>query len=168
LPEPKQLLRLFLSDKNLWPLLFVTYIYLTKKENKMTERYSSSGVEFFAGLVIGGLVGAALALLMAPQSGEETRAQIRDKTLEYKGAAEESVLEARQRMQAQMVSLQDQMTNLQVQMGNLQGVATDALGKSKQTASEAYTRSKETVSGMVSRPKSADAPAAPADEAPAA
>ncbi len=135
----------------------------------MTERYSSSGVEFFAGLVVGGLVGAALALLMAPQSGEETRAQIRDKTLEYKGTAEESVLEARQRMHAQMLQLQDQMANLQVQMGSLQGVATDALGKSKQTAAEAYARGKEAVSGMGSR-KPADAAAgdAAAADAPAA
>lgn len=31
---------------------------------------------FLAGFVIGGLVGAAVALIMAPQSGEETRAQI--------------------------------------------------------------------------------------------
>ena len=50
----------------------------------MADR-SGGGAEFFAGLVIGGLVGAALALLLAPQSGEETRAQIRDKSLEYKG-----------------------------------------------------------------------------------
>jgi gas vesicle protein len=122
----------------------------------MSERYSSSGVEFFAGLVVGGLVGAALALLLAPQSGEETRAQIRDKTLEYKGMAEESVAEARQRMQAQMTQLQEQMTQLQSQMGNLQQIATDAVGKGKQTAADAYTRSKETVSGMVSRSKPAE------------
>ena len=57
---------------------------------------NSGGAEFFAGLVIGGLVGAALALLLAPQSGEETRAQIRDKSLEFKDRAEEGVLEARQ------------------------------------------------------------------------
>ena len=40
---------------------------------------NNEGAAFFAGLVIGGLIGAALALLLAPQSGEETRAQIRDK-----------------------------------------------------------------------------------------
>ena len=32
---------------------------------------------FLAGFVIGGLVGAATALLLAPQSGEETRTIIR-------------------------------------------------------------------------------------------
>ena len=36
------------------------------------------------GLLIGGLIGAATALLMAPKSGEETRAEIRNKALEYR------------------------------------------------------------------------------------
>jgi gas vesicle protein len=55
---------------------------------------NNEGGAFFAGLVIGGLVGAALALLLAPQSGEETRAIIRDKSLEYKDIAEEGYGEA--------------------------------------------------------------------------
>jgi gas vesicle protein len=37
---------------------------------------------FVAGFLIGGLVGAATALLLAPQSGEETRAAIRDRSIE--------------------------------------------------------------------------------------
>ncbi len=74
----------------------------------------SGGVEFFAGLVIGGLVGAALALLLAPQSGEETRAQLRDKSLEFKDRAEEGVMEARSRAQSQLASLQEQVTSLRV------------------------------------------------------
>jgi len=39
---------------------------------------------FLSGFLVGGLVGAAVALLMAPQSGEETRVLIRDKSLELK------------------------------------------------------------------------------------
>lgn len=58
---------------------------------------NNEGGAFFAGLVIGGLVGAALALLLAPQSGEETRAQIRDTSLEYKDRAEEGIIGAQQR-----------------------------------------------------------------------
>lgn len=61
----------------------------------MAER--DGGLEFFAGFVIGGLVGAAVALILAPQSGEETRAQIREKGIELKGRAEELAVEARQR-----------------------------------------------------------------------
>ena len=36
------------------------------------------------GLLIGGLIGAATALLMAPRSGEETRTEIRNKAVEYR------------------------------------------------------------------------------------
>lgn len=52
---------------------------------------------FLAGLVIGGLVGAAIALLLAPQSGEETRVMIRDKSIELKDKAVESSHEAREK-----------------------------------------------------------------------
>lgn len=64
----------------------------------MSDR--SGGAEFFAGLMIGGLIGAAIALLMAPQSGEETRAQIRDRSVELKDRAEESMADARARGEA--------------------------------------------------------------------
>ena len=38
---------------------------------------------FLAGFVIGGLVGAATAIILAPQSGEETRSQIANKSNEF-------------------------------------------------------------------------------------
>ena len=60
----------------------------------------SGGGEFFAGLVIGGLVGAVIALLTAPQSGEETRAQIRDASIELKDRANETITEAREKAEA--------------------------------------------------------------------
>jgi gas vesicle protein len=125
---------------------------------------SSGGAEFFAGLVIGGLVGAALALLLAPQSGEETRAQIRDKSLEYKDRAEEGVLAAREQAQKQIATLQDQVSTLQQQVSTLQEkskeqVATlqekgkEALEKGKQSATEAISKGKESMSQVVSRGK---------------
>ena len=45
---------------------------------------------FLAGFVIGGLIGAGVALLMAPQSGEETRALIADKSIELRDRAVET------------------------------------------------------------------------------
>jgi gas vesicle protein len=60
----------------------------------------NGGGEFFTGLVIGALVGAATALLLAPQSGEETRAQIRDASLEIKERANETIAEAREKAEA--------------------------------------------------------------------
>lgn len=52
---------------------------------------------FFAGFIIGGLVGAAVALLMAPQSGEETRTLIKDRSIELKDRAVETGTDARAR-----------------------------------------------------------------------
>jgi gas vesicle protein len=60
----------------------------------------NGGGEFFAGLVIGGLVGAAIALLLAPQSGEQTRTQIREASLELKDRANETIAEAREKAEA--------------------------------------------------------------------
>lgn len=58
---------------------------------------------FFAGFMLGGLIGAAVALLMAPQSGEETRAIIKDKSIELKDKAVEYSQDARMRAEAAMV-----------------------------------------------------------------
>lgn len=52
---------------------------------------------FLAGFVIGGLVGAAVALVTAPQSGEETRLQIRTRGIELRDLAVETAEETRQR-----------------------------------------------------------------------
>lgn len=47
----------------------------------MSENSSDLGA-FLAGFVIGGLVGAATAIILAPQSGADTRAQISTKSSE--------------------------------------------------------------------------------------
>jgi len=47
------------------------------------------GLEFLAGLLVGAGVGATAALLLAPQSGQETREVIRERGLEVKSRAED-------------------------------------------------------------------------------
>ena len=44
---------------------------------------------FLIGFVVGGVAGAVAALLLAPQSGEETRSIIRDKSIELRDKAAE-------------------------------------------------------------------------------
>jgi gas vesicle protein len=86
----------------------------------------NSGVLFFAGLVVGGLVGAGLALLLAPQSGEETRGQIRAKSFELKDQAAEGLAEAGQRAQAQADAWQEKGQEV-----------TEAISRSKDSVVEA-------------------------------
>jgi len=96
----------------------------------------NSGALFFAGLVIGGLVGANLALLLAPQSGAEIRIQLRDKSLELKDGAAECLAEAGHRAQAQAAVWQDQGQEV-----------TEAISRSKDSIIQAVSQSKDRVVG---------------------
>ncbi len=55
---------------------------------------------FLVGFIVGGLTGAVVSLLFAPQSGEETRALIRDKSIEIRDMAAETTEEALARAEA--------------------------------------------------------------------
>ena len=55
---------------------------------------------FLVGFVVGGLTGAVAALLMAPQSGEETRAVIKEKAIVLRDKTGETVDEAYARAEA--------------------------------------------------------------------
>lgn len=75
---------------------------------------------FLAGFVIGGLVGAATALILAPQSGPATRQQLVNMsadlrhtadthTREYRDRAESLITDTRNRAQQLTDQVQDQM-----------------------------------------------------------
>jgi len=49
---------------------------------------------FLIGFIIGGLTGAVSALLLAPQSGEETRTVIRERAIELRDRASEGLEDA--------------------------------------------------------------------------
>ena len=57
---------------------------------------------FLIGIVVGGLVGSTIALLMAPESGEQLRAQIRGRGegffSDVRHAADERKIELRQKL----------------------------------------------------------------------
>lgn len=55
---------------------------------------------FLVGFVVGGLTGAVVALLFAPQSGEETRTVIKEKGFELRDKASQTAEEALARAEA--------------------------------------------------------------------
>ncbi|GAB4527759.1 MAG: YtxH domain-containing protein [Anaerolineales bacterium] len=63
---------------------------------------------FIAGVIVGGLTGAAIALLMAPQSGKEVRGAIREKSIELRDRANETVEQARARAEKAIEETQSQ------------------------------------------------------------
>jgi gas vesicle protein len=63
-----------------------------KSTNQELEEHKTNATgPVMAGLVLGGLAGAGVALLLAPQSGKETRAQIQQKTIELRNLTTETV-----------------------------------------------------------------------------
>ncbi|MCA9959183.1 MAG: YtxH domain-containing protein [Chloroflexota bacterium] len=84
----------------------------------MSENNGDLGA-FLAGFVIGGLVGAATALILAPQSGQETRGQLSDRSQtlrqvsadrfqQYRDAASSSLTGTRERVQEVGGQVQEQ------------------------------------------------------------
>jgi gas vesicle protein len=58
---------------------------------------------FLIGIAVGGLVGSTIALLLAPESGEDLRLQLRDRGQNFfndvRHAADERRIELRQRLE---------------------------------------------------------------------
>lgn len=72
-----------------------------------TKRQGSSASSLFTGFLIGGLAGVIAAFLMAPQSGEETRSQLREKGMELKDRAMTTMDETRSRAEQALVDTKD-------------------------------------------------------------
>jgi len=95
----------------------------------MSDHYQDQGYNanhiggLFAGLLFGGLAGAAAGLLLAPQSGKETRAQIQEKTIELRDQAvktmEDAAAEVRAKANEITASMQKQAEELQQRGQNL-------------------------------------------------
>jgi len=89
---------------------------------------------FLVGFIVGGLSGAVVALLFAPQSGEETRALIKDKSIELRDKAQITAEEAIARAEA---------------------VAADARARADELTKQLRDRGQEVVEDVRERSKSA-------------
>ena len=73
----------------------------------MSDNSSDFGA-FLTGFLIGGLAGAAMSLLMAPQSGEETREQIVSRGIELRDRADDELRTFRSRADETLADLRKQ------------------------------------------------------------
>jgi len=89
---------------------------------------------FLVGFVVGGLTGAVVALLFAPQSGEETRALIKDKSIELRDRAQVTAEEA---------------------LARAEQVAADARARAEELTHEARLRAEELAAEVRERGRSA-------------
>jgi len=59
--------------------------------------------------LVGALVGAGLALLFAPQTGEETQEEIRERAKKLRSAAEDRIREAQQILEVRLESVREEL-----------------------------------------------------------
>lgn len=60
---------------------------MIKNETEEYKNISTNPLKVLAGILIGGLAGAVTMLMLAPQSGKDTRMQIRNKSIQLRDRA---------------------------------------------------------------------------------
>jgi gas vesicle protein len=114
-----------------------------QKEVTMSERDEFGA--FLVGFIVGGLSGAVVALLFAPQSGEETRALIKDKSIELRDKAQISAEEAIARAEAAAAEARARADELARQLRDRgQGVVEDVRERGKTAVDAVRSKIKRT------------------------
>ena len=101
------------------------------EEREIIVKNGSFGT-LLSGFLIGGLIGATVALLAAPQSGAETRAMIGDKASEWRDRAVDMASDTRDRAGKMVSSARDQ--------------AVGVLNRSKDRANDIAQEGADTIS----------------------
>jgi gas vesicle protein len=60
-------------------------------ESRQVQEMTGATKHILTGIVVGGLIGAAAMMLLAPRSGEEMRAEIKDKAMDLRDRTTEGV-----------------------------------------------------------------------------
>ena len=98
------------------------------------------------GFLIGGITGALIALYNAPRSGEETRAKLREKSIELKDKAVDRIQDAR----AQAMQMVDNAKeDLQARADKLKNIGRDVMEEEKRILQENAPKAKDVVKAPV-------------------
>ena len=115
------------------------------------DHSGSAAMGFVAGMLIGGLAGAAAMLLIAPQSGQRTRVQIRRKSMALRDQAVDSVEDAVEQVRTttQQISanVQKQGDKLQKQADKMQQRGQHALDQQKERWAPVVEAGQKAVNG---------------------
>ena len=109
---------------------------------------------FLVGFIVGGLTGAVAALLFAPQSGEETRAVIRERSIELRDRATEEAEAAWKRAEEATLEARKRSEEL-VQQARTQGEELSV--KARERGKELLETTKTTVKKATSRVRKTEA-----------
>ena len=101
----------------------------------MDDRDNDFGA-FLAGFVIGGLVGAATALILAPQSGQATRQQIIDMSSDLRSSADEHTREYRDKAGTLISDTRERAQQLTEQVQDQVRIVLDAGKEQAEQAAE--------------------------------
>ncbi len=107
----------------------------------MSEREyqsTSSGISFTA-LLIGGMIGGAIALLYAPRSGRETREYLINEGQETADRIMDSIRDAQVRLEAMNQETRERLQRLQV-------IAQETIEEEKQVFEKRYGQVKDVIS----------------------
>jgi gas vesicle protein len=95
---------------------------------------------FVTGFFIGALVGGATALLLAPQSGEETRTQIREKSIELREKAEATYTEALKQLEATTEEIRKRTEEISAKVDQAVAQSREEIAKVAKRAQETVAR----------------------------
>jgi gas vesicle protein len=115
-----------------------------RRQLAQRDSQESNLLSFLGGLALGTLLGGALALILAPQSGEETRGQLRDTSIQLKerasgvagslpGQAQDALGQVKERAQALGERAQDQVQHIAIKAPS----ADEVKDRAQQAASDA-------------------------------
>jgi gas vesicle protein len=123
-----------------WDHFSRTQFQLFANQKEVTMSDNDEFGAFLVGFIVGGLSGAVVALLFAPQTGEETRALIKDKSIELRDRAQMTTEEALARAEAIAADARARADELAQQLKDRgQGVVQDVRERGK-SAVEAVRR----------------------------
>jgi gas vesicle protein len=103
----------------------------------------------FLTFLIGGTIGAAIGLLYAPRSGEETRRLIKDESEEMVDKARASIQKAQDGASSTIQEAQTRLETLnretKERLGKLQEIAKNTMEEQKESLEKGYSNVKEVV-----------------------